>query len=99
MGDLLMEVVARRGSSVRGGARKESSSREELGGAGWSILERLAPGVHGARMGRSASTTGTHLSSTRQAASATLDEALIRRLLEELAAEAQRFRFEVAPNP
>src|SRR5258707_12844008 len=35
----------------------------------------------------------------RQAASATLDEAVVRRLLEELAAEAQRYRFEVAPNP
>ena len=39
------------------------------------------------------------MSSMRQAASATLDEALIRRLLEELAAEARRNRFEVAPNP
>jgi diaminohydroxyphosphoribosylaminopyrimidine deaminase/5-amino-6-(5-phosphoribosylamino)uracil reductase len=37
--------------------------------------------------------------STTRAGSATLDEALIRRLLEELALEAQRFRFEVAPNP
>jgi diaminohydroxyphosphoribosylaminopyrimidine deaminase/5-amino-6-(5-phosphoribosylamino)uracil reductase len=34
-----------------------------------------------------------------QAATATLDEAVIRRLLEELAGEAARFRFEVAPNP
>jgi diaminohydroxyphosphoribosylaminopyrimidine deaminase / 5-amino-6-(5-phosphoribosylamino)uracil reductase len=39
------------------------------------------------------------VSSMTQAASATLDEALIRRLLEELAREAVRFRFEVAPNP
>jgi diaminohydroxyphosphoribosylaminopyrimidine deaminase/5-amino-6-(5-phosphoribosylamino)uracil reductase len=34
-----------------------------------------------------------------QAASATLDETVIRRLLEELASEATRFRFEVAANP
>ena len=34
-----------------------------------------------------------------QAASATLDEAVIRRLLEELAREAVRSRFDVAPNP
>jgi diaminohydroxyphosphoribosylaminopyrimidine deaminase/5-amino-6-(5-phosphoribosylamino)uracil reductase len=34
-----------------------------------------------------------------QAARATLDETALRRLLEELAAEAVRFRFEVAPNP
>jgi len=39
------------------------------------------------------------LSTRTQSASATLDEALIRRLLEELGAEAARFRFEVAPNP
>jgi len=39
------------------------------------------------------------LSTRTQSASATLDGALIRRLLEELAGEAVRFRFEVAPNP
>ncbi len=39
------------------------------------------------------------MSSMTQAASATLDEAVIRRLLEELAREAVGFRFEVAPNP
>ena len=39
------------------------------------------------------------MSSMTQAESATLDEAVIRRLLEELAREAGRYRFEVAPNP
>ena len=39
------------------------------------------------------------MSSMTQAESATLDETVIRRLLEELGQEALRFRFEVAPNP